>query len=86
MFRNVILKIRSVISANFKTPYDKTVYTLSALNGRLVSYGKSISQEYYVPVNFEFDNIGQIISGSYVEVYLLGQTNVAMLFLYLYLL
>lgn len=64
----------SVISANFKTPYDKTVYTLSALNGRLVSYGKSSSsQEYYVPVNFEFDNIGQIISGSYVEVYLLGQ-------------
>lgn len=62
--------------ANFKTPYDKTVYRLSDLNGRLVSYGKSASnQEYYIPVNFEFDNVGQIISGSYVEVYLLGQAR-----------
>lgn len=69
----------TITSANFKTPYDKTVYTLASLNGRLVSYGKSSSnQEYYLPVNFEFDNIGQIISGSYVEIYLLGQprTNI----------
>jgi len=64
----------NITSANFRTPYDKTVYTLANLNGRMVSYGKSSSnQEYYVPVNFEFDNIGQVISGSYVEVYLLGQ-------------
>jgi len=62
--------------ANFKTPYDKTLYRLSDLNGRLVSYGKSANnQEYYIPVNFEFDNVGQIISGSYVEVYLLGQAR-----------
>jgi RND family efflux transporter MFP subunit len=64
----------TITSANFKTPYDKTTYTLSSMNGRLVSYGKSSgNQEYCLPVNFEFDNIGQIISGSYVEVYLLGQ-------------
>lgn len=64
----------NITLANFKTPYDKTIYRLSELNGRLVSFGKSAnSQEYYIPVNFEFDNIGQIISGSYVEVYLLGQ-------------
>ncbi len=66
--------ISNITLANFKTPYDKTVYTLSELNGRLVSFGKSANnQEYYIPVNFEFDNIGQIISGSYVEVFLLGQ-------------
>lgn len=66
--------LSTITSANFKTPYDKTVYSLADLNGRLVSYGKSASnQEFYVPVNFEFNNVGQIISGSYVEVFLLGQ-------------
>lgn len=64
----------SVTSANFKTSYDNTVYRLSDLNGRIVSYGRSTnSQEFYLPANFEFDNIGQVVSGSYVEVYLLAQ-------------
>jgi cobalt-zinc-cadmium efflux system membrane fusion protein len=63
-----------ITSANFKTPYDNAVYQLSDLNGRLVSYGKSASNEdFYLPVNFEFDNVGQIVSGSYVEIYLIGQ-------------
>lgn len=64
----------TITSANFKSPYDKVVYQLSELGGRLVSYGKSVnSQEFYIPVNFEFNNVGQVLSGSYVEVYLLGQ-------------
>ena len=57
----------SITSANFKTSYDNTVYRLSDLNGRIVSYGRSTnSQEYYLPANFEFDNVGQVVSGSYV--------------------
>lgn len=64
----------TIASANFKSPYDKAIYQLSELGGRLVSYGKSVnSQELYIPVNFEFNNVGQVLSGSYVEVYLLGQ-------------
>ena len=64
----------NITSANFKTPYDNTVYSLSEMNGRMVSFGKSAnSQEFYIPVNFEFNNVGQVLSGSYVEVYLLGQ-------------
>lgn len=63
-----------IFSANFKTSYSDTTYQLSDLNGRLISFGKSSNnQEYYLPINFEFDNIGQIVPGSYVEVYLLGQ-------------
>lgn len=64
----------TITSANFKSSYEKTIYQLSELGGRLVSYGKSVnSQEFYIPVNFEFNNVGQVLSGSYVEVYLLGQ-------------
>lgn len=65
-----------IVSANFVTSYDDAIHRLSDLNGRVVSYGRATSgQEYYLPVNFEFDNVGQIISGSYVEIYLLGQAR-----------
>lgn len=68
--------LSSIVSANFKTSYDNKVYQMSDLNGRLTSYGRSTnSQEYYIPANFEFDNVGQIIAGTYVEVFLLGQVR-----------
>lgn len=60
-------------SANFCTPYNNKVYELKALNGRLLSYGKSSSgNANMIPVTFEFDNRGEVIPGSFVEVYLLG--------------
>lgn len=61
-------------SAHFKTPYDEQVYQLDSLNGRLLSYGKSSeNNSFYIPVLFEFDNKGNVIPGSYVEIYLLGK-------------
>lgn len=76
---NYFKSLRSISSANFKTSYDNKVYRLSDLNGRLLSFGKaSDGQSFYVPVTFEFDNIGDIIPGSFVSVYLLSnaQNNV----------
>jgi len=65
--------LKSISTANFKLTYDKTVYKLSDLNGRLISYGKSLGgQTFYIPVIFEFDNIGDIIPGAFAEVYLLS--------------
>ena len=65
--------LRTIGSANFKTPYDNKVYELKELNGRLLSFGKSAGENsFYVPVTFEFDNKGDIIPGSFVEVYLLA--------------
>lgn len=63
-------RIRSVQSANFITPYDNECYDLKELNGRLVSIGRSAGNSFYIPVSFEFDNKGNIIEGSYVDVYL----------------
>lgn len=58
-------------SANFRTSYDGQVYNLSELKGHLLSYGKSAGDNsYYIPVTFEFDNRGQVLPGSFVEVYL----------------
>lgn len=63
----------SVTSANFCTPYNNKVYALDELNGRLLSYGKASGEgNYYIPVTFEFDNRGDIVPGSFVEIYLLS--------------
>ena len=65
--------LRTIGSANCKTPYDNKVYALKELSGRLLSFGKSAGDNsFYVPVTFEFDNKGDIIPGSFVEVYLLS--------------
>ena len=65
-----------ITSANFSTPYDDKTYRLGELNGRLLSYGKSATdQSYYIPVTFEFDNQVNVAPGAFVEVYLLGATE-----------
>lgn len=66
--------LKSIVSANFTTTYDDKVYRLDDLKGRLLSYGKSSGDaSYYIPVTFEFDNRGDVIPGSFVEVYLLSE-------------
>lgn len=66
-------RLHNIVSANFQTPYDDKVYSLTDLKGRLLSFGKSSDgTSYYVPVTFEFDNRGDVIPGSFVEVYLLA--------------
>lgn len=49
------------------------MYELKELSGKLLSFGKtSGDNSFYVPVTFEFDNKGEVIPGSFVEVYLLS--------------
>jgi membrane fusion protein, heavy metal efflux system len=64
-------KLKLFTSANFKTPYDNKVYNTVNLNGKLLSYGKSTNESSaFIPVSFEIDNKGEIIPGSYIELYL----------------
>lgn len=66
--------LHNIKSANFITPYDKKLYQLDNLNGKLLSYGKNTdATSLYLPIIFQFDNVGDVISGSFVEVYLLGK-------------
>lgn len=65
--------LSQIKSANFKTPYDDRVYELDELHGRVLSFGKATdASSYFIPVTFEFDNRGEIIPGSFVEIYLLS--------------
>ncbi len=66
--------LQHIGNANFKVSYSNKLYKLDDLKGRLLSFGKSTGQtSFYIPVTFEFDNIGTMIPGSYAEVYLLSR-------------
>lgn len=64
--------MNDIRSANFKATGNDNVYKLSELNGKLISYSRTLPEgSAYLPATFEFDNVGDIIAGSFVEVYLL---------------
>ena len=67
--------VSGIKDANFSTSYSDETYNLKALNGRLVGYGKASDGDYYIPVTFEFDNKGDLIAGSYVNVYLKSSSS-----------
>ncbi|MBY2898373.1 MULTISPECIES: efflux RND transporter periplasmic adaptor subunit [Bacteroides] len=76
---NYFNELGKIRNANFVVSYNNEAYRLADLNGRLLSFGKAADEtSFYIPVTFEFDNIGDFIPGSYVEVYLLAtpQNNV----------
>lgn len=64
-------RINNIASANFRTPYSDKIYNIDELGGNIVSRGKSAGDNsFYIPVTFRFRNTGDIISGSYAEVFL----------------
>lgn len=67
--------ISGIKDANFSTSYSDETYNMKALNGRLAGYGKASDGDYYIPVTFEFDNKGDLIAGSYVNVYLKSSSS-----------
>lgn len=64
-------KLSGITSANFKTSDAAAAASIADYNGRLLSYGKSVSpNEPLIPVQFEIDNKGELLPGSYAEVFL----------------
>ena len=64
---------KSVTDANFKPSNSAKTYSISSLGGKKTSAGVySSTSPGYIPAYFEFNNNGEFISGSFAEVYLLG--------------
>lgn len=64
-------EIYNICGANFRTAYDDRTYDIDKLGGKIISRGKaSDGNSFYIPVTFSFRNTGNIIAGSYVEVFL----------------
>jgi RND family efflux transporter MFP subunit len=65
--------LNTIQSANFRTAYSDSLCRLASLNGKLLSFGRSAGNStFYIPVIFDFDNVGSLIPGSFAEVYLLA--------------
>ena len=63
-------QLAKVTKAHFRPTYSDKLYKTDELGGRLLAYGRSAVGA-FVPVTFEVDNVGDLIAGSYAEVYLL---------------
>lgn len=60
----------NINSASFKVPGGQ-VYDTEHLNGRLLAYGRSAQAgSYLIPITFEIANRGELVPGSFVEVFL----------------
>lgn len=64
-------ELAEVRSAKFRTSYSDRLYDITSMGGKVQSYGRSAeTQSAYVPIIFEFNNTGDVVPGSYAEIYL----------------
>lgn len=65
-------QLSNIKSAKFRTQYSGDIFNIRDMHGQLMSSGKSaVSTSSYVPVTFQLDNPGNIVPGSYAEVFLI---------------
>lgn len=75
VFADVQQKYASLLgaigSANLNVLHDEKTYSLEQLNGKVVTYGKSVNPDnYLIPVVLQIDNVADFVPGSFVQVYL----------------
>ncbi|GHT75231.1 cation efflux system protein [Bacteroidia bacterium] len=69
-------QLPGIASANIKSMHNPVVYSLAELNGKVLSYGKSLEAgKSMLPVVFQIDNRGSFVPGSFVEVYIQTQSS-----------
>lgn len=69
-----------VTTANFRPIGEERTISLSDLGGRLLSYGKTAdASSGFVPVIFEFENVGSWMPGTFAETFLLTDTRAGIL-------
>ncbi len=61
--------IPKIISANIKLPWRDNVTSIDEYNGKLIATA-STAIDHYIPVLFKIDNKGDIIPGTYLDIYL----------------
>ena len=67
--------LKDIKTANVRTN-DGIVYTINDLGGRLLSYGKTTDiNNPLIPVTFEVKNNGNLIPGSFVEIFITAESN-----------
>lgn len=60
-----------ISAVNIRTLHDNRTYSGGELNAKVVSYGRSTTDEsYLIPVTLRIDNKGALVAGSFVEIFL----------------
>lgn len=84
--KNLILKadipqryasyLSTVNDANIADPVSGKVYSLEELNGKILTYGRSVSAEnQMLPLTIEISNTGSFTFGGFVDIWLRAQSN-----------
>ena len=67
-------EVNKIRCAKFRTSYSNRLYDITDMGGHIQSYGRSAEvNNSYIPVIFEFNNTGDVVQGSYAEIYLITQ-------------
>lgn len=68
--------LKDIKGANIKTLNNGMTYSLKDLSGRVISYGKAADiSNPLIPVIFEIQNTIDLIPGSFVEMYIMAESN-----------
>lgn len=68
--------LKNIAGVNIRIPSDEHIYTLEELGGSLVSYGRATDADCpLVPVTFRVRNNGNLLSGSFVTLYISTQAE-----------
>lgn len=64
--------LNRVICAKFRTSYSDKLYDITEMGGHITSYAHAATAgSAYVPIIFEFNNTGDVVQGSFAEIYLI---------------
>jgi len=62
-------KLNPMMSANFS--FNGKIYSIEEFNGKFLSYGAAITHDSpKIPVYFELDNTGDLLPGSFIEIWI----------------
>jgi len=65
-------ELNEIACAKFRTSYSNQLYDITDMGGHIQSYGRSAERNNaYIPVTFEFNNTGDVVQGSYADIYLI---------------
>jgi RND family efflux transporter MFP subunit len=61
--------LAAIVSATIRTLHDNKTYTLEQLNGRILSYGRSVNDDtFLIPISVQVENMGGLLPGGFVEI------------------
>ncbi len=67
-------ELQRITCAKFRTSYSPQLYDITDMGGKVQSYAHSATEgNAYLPIIFEFNNTGDVVQGSYAEIFLITE-------------